>query len=100
GVLLALSSKNDPSIVGAALDGHPEMVLRRGDFAAMEIGWGDKPAALRRIAEDLELGLDSLVFVDDNPAERELVRRTLPAVSVPELPEAPELYAQCLADAG
>ncbi|HVO15269.1 MAG TPA: HAD-IIIC family phosphatase [Alphaproteobacteria bacterium] len=100
GILLAVSSKNEPAIVHAAFERHPEMVLRRRDFAAMEIGWGDKPQALRRIAKDLALGLDSLVFVDDNPAERELVRRTLPAVAVPELPEAPELYARCLADAG
>jgi FkbH-like protein len=100
GILLAVSSKNEPAIVEAALEQHPEMVLRRGDFAAIEIGWGDKPQALRRIARDLELGLDSLVFVDDNPVERALVRRTLPAVAVPELPEAPELYARCLADAG
>lgn len=100
GILLAVSSKNDPAIVDAAFDQHPEMVLRRRDFAAIEVGWGDKPQALRRIARDLELGLDSLVFVDDNPAERDLVRRTLPAVAVPELPEAPELYARCLADAG
>jgi len=100
GILLAVSSKNEPAIVDAAFERHPEMVLRRGDFAAIEVGWGDKPQALQRIARDLELGLDSLVFVDDNPAERDLVRRTLPAVAVPELPDAPELYARCLADAG
>lgn len=100
GVLLAACSKNDAATVDAALAEHPEMVLRRNDFAAYEVGWGDKAAALRRIASSLSLGIDSLVFVDDNPAERALVRRELPAVAVPELPEAPELYARCIADAG
>lgn len=100
GVLLAVSSKNEQAIAEAAFDQHPEMVLRRDDFAAFEANWNDKPSAVRRIAKDLDLGLDSFVFIDDNPAERDLMRRTLPAVSVPELPEAPELYAKCIADAG
>lgn len=100
GVLLAVSSKNDQAIAESAFIQHAEMVLRREDIAAFEANWNDKPSALRRIAQDLNLGLDSLVFVDDNPAERDLVRRTLPAVAVPELPEGPELYARCLSDAG
>lgn len=100
GILLAVSSKNEQAIAEAAFDKHPEMVLRRDDFAAFEANWNDKPSAVRRIAADLDLGLDSFVFIDDNPAERELMRRTLPMVTVPELPEAPELYARCLADAG
>lgn len=100
GILLAVSSKNDQKIAEAAFDDHPEMILRRSDFAAFEANWNDKPSAVRRIARDLDLGLDSLVFIDDNPAERDLMRRTLPMVAVPELPEAPELYARCIADAG
>ena len=100
GVVLAVSSKNDRVNAEAAFAQHPEMILRQDDFAAFEIGWGDKPAAVRRIAEQLELGLDSFVFVDDNPVERDLMRRTLPQVAVPELPEAPELFPACIADAG
>lgn len=100
GIVLAASSKNEPAIAAQAVAEHPEMILRAADFAAFEIGWGDKPAALIRIAEQLELGLDSFVFVDDNPAERDLMRRTLPEVAVPELPEAPECYAACIADGG
>lgn len=100
GILLAVSSKNDRAIAEAAFDQHPEMILRRGDFAAFEANWNEKPSAVRRIARDLDLGLDSLVFIDDNPAERDLMRRTLPMVAVPELPEAPEFYARCIADAG
>jgi FkbH-like protein len=100
GVVLAVSSKNDRDIARSAFTEHPEMVLRLCDFAAFKADWNDKPSAVRRIAQELELGLDSFVFVDDNPAERALMRRVLPQVSVPELPEAPELYARCLAEAG
>jgi FkbH-like protein len=100
GVILAVSSKNDASIAEAAFSTHPEMVLKRQDIAAFEASWGDKPTALRRIAQDLNVGLDALVFFDDNPFERELMRRTLPMVSVPEVPEAVEGYIACLVDAG
>ncbi len=100
GVILAVSSKNDAAVAEAAFGNHPEMVLKRQDIAAFEASWGDKPAALRRIAQDLNVGLDSLVFFDDNPAERELVRQTLPMVAVPEVPEAVEQYIACLGEAG
>lgn len=100
GVVLAVSSKNDEEIARSAFREHPEMVLRLDDFAAFEANWNDKPAALRRMAKDLSLGLDSFVFVDDNPVERALMRQALPQVAVPELPQAPEHYARCLADAG
>ena len=100
GVVLAVSSKNDRAIAERPFRDHPDMLLRLDDFAAFEADWNDKPSALQRIAQDLELGLDSFVFVDDNPAERALMRQTLPQVCVPELPEAPELYARCLSDAG
>jgi len=100
GIVLAVSSKNDRAVAERPFRDHPEMLLRLDDFAAFEADWNDKPSALQRIAQDLELGLDSFVFVDDNPAERALMRQTLPQVAVPELPAAPELYARCLADAG
>jgi FkbH-like protein len=100
GVILAVSSKNEHAIAEAAFRDHPDMVLRRDDIAAFEASWGDKPTAVKQIAKDLNVGLDSLVFFDDNHAERELMRRTLPEVAVPEVPEAAERYAECLADAG
>jgi FkbH-like protein len=100
GVVLAVSSKNDRAVAERPFRDHPDMLLRLDDFAAFEADWNDKPSALQRIAQDLELGLDSFVFVDDNPAERALMRQTLPQVAVPELPAAPELYARCLSDAG
>ncbi|KTC34507.1 methoxymalonyl-ACP biosynthesis protein, partial [Pseudomonas putida] len=86
GVILAVCSKNDQQVAEAAFD-HPEMALKRSDIAVFVANWEDKASNLRRIAEQLNIGLDSLVFVDDNPAERDIVRRELPQVAVPELPD-------------
>lgn len=99
GVILAVSSKNDPQRAQDAFD-HPEMILRRDDFACFVADWNDKATGLRRIARDLNLGLDALVFFDDNPAERSLVRQNLPDVAVHEVPVAPEDYVRSLAAAG
>lgn len=100
GVILAVCSKNDPAIAEAAFREHPEIVLKRSDFAAFVANWGDKAENLRAIAERLNIGLDSLVFVDDNPVERARIRASLPSVAVPELPDDPALYVRALADAG
>lgn len=100
GVILAVCSKNDPAIAEAAFRDHPEMVLRLSDFAAFVANWNDKVENLKAIAEQLNIGLDSLVFIDDNPAERARVREALPMVSVPELPADPAFYVRCVADAG
>src|SRR5207248_3290056 len=81
-------------------DSHPEMVLKRGDIASFLANWDDKPANIQAIAEELNIGLDALVFVDDNPFERALVRRELPMVMVPEVGDDPATYPQTLADAG
>jgi len=86
GIILAVCSKNDLSVAEAAFN-HPEMALKRSDIAAFVANWEDKASNLRRIASMLDIGLDSLVFVDDNPAERDIVRRELPEVAVPELPD-------------
>jgi len=99
GVILAVCSKNDAAVAEAAF-AHPEMALKRSDIAAFVANWDDKAANLRRIAALLDIGLDSLVFVDDNPAERDIVRRELPEVNVPELPEDAAQYPACLAAAG
>jgi len=100
GVILAVSSKNDEANVIEAFDQHPEMVLKRSDIASLFVNWHDKAANIRAIADELNIGLDSLVFVDDNPFERNLVRGELPMVAVPEVPEDPSYVPQCLADAG
>ncbi len=75
---------------------HPGMPLRRDDFTAERINWQDKAAGLREIAAELNLGLDSLAFLDDNPAERELVRRELPEVTVIDLPDNPLGFADAI----
>lgn len=99
GIILAVCSKNDLSVAEAAFN-HPEMALKRGDIAAFVANWADKAGNLRRIASMLDIGLDSLVFVDDNPAERDIVRRELPEVAVPELPDDVADYAARVAAAG
>jgi FkbH-like protein len=100
GVILAVCSKNDPAVAEAVFRDHPEMLLRLTDIAAFVANWEDKAVNLRRIAERLNIGIDSLVFVDDNPAERARIRESLPMVAVPELPADPAQYVRCLADAG
>jgi FkbH-like protein len=100
GIILAVCSKNDEANARAPFEKHPDMVLKSADIACFVANWSDKATNIRAIAEQLNIGLDSLVFADDNPFERNIVRRELPMVAVPELPEDPALYAQCIADAG
>ncbi len=100
GVILAVCSKNDPVIAAKAFAEHPEMLLKPGDIAAFVANWNDKAANLRAISEQLNIGLDSLVFVDDNPAERARVREALPMVAVPELPADAAQYVRCIANGG
>lgn len=100
GIILAVCSKNDEENARAPFEKHPEMVLKLGDIACFVANWSDKAGNLRSIAEQLSIGIDSLVFVDDNPFERNIVRRELPLVAVPELPEDAAYYADTLADAG
>src|SRR5271169_1243369 len=100
GIILAVCSKNDAKIAEAAFRDHPEMVLNRSDIAVFQANWDDKADNLKAIAARLNIGVDSLVFVDDNPIERARVRQSLPMVAVPELPEDPAHYVRCLAEAG
>lgn len=100
GVVLAVSSKNEEAIARQVFRDHPDMLLREEHIAAFQANWFDKAANLRKIAQDLSLGLSSFVFVDDNPAERAIIRRELPEVAVPELPEDPALHMRVVAAAG
>jgi FkbH-like protein len=100
GFLLAIASKNNEAEAWAVIDTHPDMILRRGDFAAARIDWNDKAANLRAIARDLNIGTEALVFFDDNPVEREWVRSQLPEVHVIEVPEQPLLYIDALEASG
>ena len=96
GVLLAIVSKNNEADAVEILEHHPHMALQKADFAAIRINWNTKDLNLREIAAELNLGLDSFVFWDDQPAERQLIREVLPQVEVPEFPEQPEELAGAL----
>ena len=98
GILLGIVSKNTESVALEAIDRHPEMVLRRNDFAGWRINWDDKAQNLRELATELNLGLDAVVFIDDNPAERARVREALPQVHVPEWPADKLLYEKALVE--
>jgi FkbH-like protein len=96
GVILAIASKNNPADANEALAKHEGMLLRPEHFAAVRINWEDKATSLRGIASELNIGLDALAFVDDNPVEREWVREQLPEVAVIELPADPAGYARAI----
>ncbi|MEK7403990.1 MAG: HAD-IIIC family phosphatase [Acidobacteriota bacterium] len=96
GVLIGIVSKNDQATALAAIDNHPEMVLRRDDFAGWRINWHDKAENIVDLVSELNLGLDAVVFIDDSPAERSRVRGALPEVAVPEWPSDKLLYARTL----
>jgi len=100
GVLLAVCSKNDDAVARAAFRDHPDMLLGLDHIAVFQCNWQDKATNLRAIAATLSIGTDSLVFLDDNPAERALVRAELPEVAVPELPADPADYPAVLLAAG
>ena len=89
GVILAVCSKNNEADVLEAWDKNPFMVLKQEHFAACRINWTDKATNIKELADELNLGLDSFVFIDDNPIERELIKQMLPTVSVPEFPAQP-----------
>jgi FkbH-like protein len=96
GVVLAIASKNNLRDALEPFETNPEMLLKLEDFAAYEINWEPKGTTLVRLAKTLNLGLDSFVFFDDNPAEREQVRQAIPAVEVVEVPADPAEYVRAL----
>lgn len=96
GVLLTVCSKNDEDRAKEPFLKHPEMVLRLEDIAMFVANWEDKAGNIRKIQETLNLGMDSLLFIDDNPFERNLVRSMIPEITVPELPEDPAGYLSFL----
>jgi FkbH-like protein len=100
GIVLAVSSKNEEEAARLPFQKHPEMLIKEDHIAVFQANWTDKATNIKAIAEELSLGLDAMVFVDDNPMERGLVREMLPEVAVPELPDNPALYARTLLAAG
>ena len=100
GILLAISSKNNLDDALSVFEQHPDMVLKLSHFAAYRINWEPKEHNIREIARELNIGLDSLVFLDDNPVERAKVRDELPMVLTPELPTDPAHYRRALLELG
>jgi FkbH-like protein len=96
GIVLALASKNNLADGLEPFEKNPEMVLKLDDLGAYEINWEPKGTTIARLAETLSLGLDSFVFFDDNPAEREQVRQAIPDVEVVDVPEDPAEYVRAL----
>jgi FkbH-like protein len=100
GIVLAVSSKNTDAVAREPFEKHPEMLLKLDHIAVFQANWNDKATNIKAIADELSLGLDAMVFLDDNPMERGLVRKLLPQVAVPELPEDAAYYPRVLAAAG
>jgi len=100
GIVLAVCSKNDESTAREAFRSHAGMILKEADIAVFLANWHDKASNLERIASQLDIGLNALVMLDDNPAERALIRQTLPQVAVPELGDDPSTFVRTLHCAG
>ncbi len=96
GIILAVCSKNTESIAKEPFEKHPDMVLRLEDIAVFVANWENKAANIKHIQSILNIGFDSMVFLDDNPFERNMVREHIPEITVPELPEDPAEYLEYL----
>ena len=96
GILLALCSKNNESTALEAIEKHPEMVLKLDDFVSYKINWNNKAKNILDITKELNIGLQSVVFLDDTPYERAYVKESLPEVTVPNLPLDPVNYSSFL----
>lgn len=96
GIILAVCSKNNEDTAKEPFEKHEEMILRLSDISVFVANWNDKASNIRLIQETLNIGMDSMVFVDDNPFERNLVKELIPEIEVPDLPEDPALYLSYL----
>ena len=96
GIILAINSKNNYEDAIGVIKEHPNMILKEKHFVAMRINWQDKVENMRELAKELNIGLDSMVFLDDDPLNRGLVQAELPEVEAPELPQDPAKYAKFL----
>jgi FkbH-like protein len=96
GIILAVNSRNNLDEAMEAIKSHPNMVLKEKHFAAFRINWNSKADNLKELALELNIGLDSMVFIDDDPSNRAMVKESLPEVEVPELPKDPAEYTKFL----
>lgn len=92
GIILAICSKNDEAIAKEPFEKHPDMILRLDDIAVFIANWNNKADNIKHIQSILNIGFDSMVFLDDNPFERNMVRKNIPDITIPELPEDPAEY--------
>lgn len=96
GIILAINSRNNPEDAWNVIRNHPNQILKEHHFAAARINWKDKATNIRDLAEELNIGLDSMVFLDDDPTNREMVKALIPEVTVPDLPTSPTDYTKFL----
>ena len=96
GIIICVASKNNEETAKAPFEKHPDMVLKLDDIAVFQANWETKVDNIRTIQKILNIGFDSMVFLDDNPFERNMVRDNIPGITVPELPEYPEDYLEYL----
>ncbi len=96
GIILAINSKNNFEDAISIIDNHPHMLLKRSHFSSLKINWDDKAKNIIEIAKELNIGTDSIVFFDDNPVERELVKTMLPEVTVVSVPTDSSKYVDAL----
>lgn len=96
GIIICVASKNNEETAKEPFEKHPDMILKLEDIAVFQANWETKVDNIRTIQSILNIGFDSMVFLDDNPFERNMVRENIPAITVPELPENPEYYLEYL----
>lgn len=96
GIILAINSKNNYNDAMHVINNHPNMILREDHFAALRINWEDKATNMRSLAEEINIGLDSMVFIDDDEVNREIVTKFIPEVYIVDLPKDPSLYVQTI----
>ena len=96
GIIICVASKNNEDTAKEPFEKHPDMVLKLDDIAVFQANWETKVDNIRTIQSILNIGFDSMVFLDDNPFERNIVRENIPGITVPELPEDPGDYLEFL----
>ena len=96
GIIICVASKNNEETAKEPFEKHPDMILKLDDIAVFQANWETKVDNIRTIQGILNIGFDSMVFLDDNPFERNMVRENIPDITVPELPEDPAMYLEHL----
>ena len=96
GIIICVASKNNEETAKEPFEKHPDMILKLDDIAVFQANWETKVDNIRTIQGILNIGFDSMVFLDDNPFERNMVRENIPGITVPELPEDPAMYLEYL----